>query len=75
MNIFYNTIEKQSEKALLISFPVEYNMNMHSKSIWMPKSQVNIISDSVIEIADWMVSKLERENAFHGYYMYFSKAE
>ena len=71
----FSKIERETEKAALITFPVSWNMNIHFKSIWIPKKCIEFwndkIENSTCFIATWLLEKLESENKFHDYWMRF----
>lgn len=70
--IFINNIEKETEKAMLISVNVSYNGNTpKARSMWFPKSVVESINGNLAEIKDWFISKTSKANAFKGYEMRF----
>ena len=71
--VIFNQIEKETEKAVLVNLPVSWNCNMHPKSFWFPKSCI-MFHNQTMSIATFLVEKLERENAFHGYAMCFEVA-
>jgi len=71
IEVIFNNIEKETEKAVLVNLPVSWNMNMHPKSIWFPKSCVKFYDGRTMAVATFLIEKLERENAFHGYAMRF----
>ena len=71
--VIFNQIEKETEKAVLVNLPVSWNCNMHTKSFWFPKSCI-IFHNQTMSIATFLVEKLERENAFHGFEMRFEVA-
>lgn len=71
--VIFNKIEKETEKAIMVNLPVSWNCNMHPKSFWFPKSCV-MIHEKTMSIATFLIEKLERENAFHGYEMRFEVA-
>jgi len=71
-NIIYNSIVKESEKAICLNVPVSYNANApKGRDIWMPKSLCTIFSERVAVVEDWFLAKLSEQNAFHGYRMNF----
>lgn len=71
--VLFNNIERETEKAMLINLPVSWNDNVHARSFWFPKSCIKVYQNTV-EIATFIIEKMERENAFHGYQMSFSIA-
>lgn len=71
--IVIESIAKETEKAILVEAKVSYNDNLpKARTFWMPKSLVEIVNDRIIMVEDWFIGKLEKENAFHGYYMRFA---
>lgn len=71
--IIFNSIKKESEKAILVSIPVTWNSNMHVKDMWFPKSVVGEISERTMDVKTWFIEKQENANIFHGYKMYFEE--
>lgn len=71
--IIFNSIKKESEKAILVSLPVTWNSNMHVKDMWFPKSVVGEISERTMDVKTWFIEKQEDANAFHGYKMRFEE--
>lgn len=73
--IVINSIEKESEKALLINVTVNWNEgNWHQRSFWMPKSAIELIKvkgEQHAMVEDWLLQKLRENNAFNGYPMAF----
>lgn len=65
-------VEKETEKAVLVMLPVSWNENMYVRSFWFPKSCVKMHEESM-EVAAFLISKLENENAFNGYKMHVDK--
>ena len=72
--VLFNKIERETEKAMLINLPVSWNDNVYARSFWFPKSCVKLYENTV-EIATFIVEKMEKENAFHGYMMNFAIAK
>lgn len=77
--IVINRIERETEKAICANVSVNWNDgNWHQRNFWFPKSQVEQYTDSEgrihMIVADWVVRKIERENAFKGYMMQFCVA-
>ena len=60
MTTTYNTIAKETEKAMLINVTVNWADNCHIREFWFP-----------MEIKDWFADKMSKENAFNGYRMNF----
>lgn len=69
--IAINEIKKNTEKAILVSVAVSWNGNVHVREFWMPKKLVNVLREDLIEVEDWFIAKLEKENTFNGYIMNF----
>lgn len=70
--IAINGVEKETEKAALISFCVSWNSNCHTRSFWVPRSQFSWdVEGKVINLAKWYADKLSKENAFKTYGMRF----
>lgn len=60
-NFYFCGIEKETEKALLVNVMETFKTTeggdlAHSKSVWMPKSQV-AITDNTLLVAGWLISK------------------
>lgn len=72
--VIINHIERETEKALLINCPVSWADNMHPKSLWFPKSCVEV-GDKVMRVATFLVEKLSAANEYHGYRMYFEECK
>lgn len=68
--VFFNKIEKETAKAILVNLPVSWNDNWHARSFWFPKSCVKVYKNTM-DIASFIKQKMENENAFHGYRMVF----
>ena len=71
--VLFNYVEKETEKAILVNLPVSWNANIYARKFWLPKSCVKMYQHTM-DIATWMVEKMEKENAFHGYTMSFEIA-
>lgn len=71
MTTTYNTIAKETEKAMLINVTVNWADNCHIREFWFPKSVVTILNEKTMEIKDWFADKMSKENAFNGYRMNF----
>lgn len=75
----YNAIVKETEKAILLNVMVSWNGNTRDKDIWFPKSLVSFVTFTDSEgkrrtnaiVPDWFIRKTESANAFHGYAMRF----
>lgn len=73
--ILIGSIEQESEKALKIDTIVKWSGSERHKSFWFPKSICKQIRKEAFEVQDWFINKLECENCFHGYFMYFVLVE
>lgn len=74
VEIQYNAIEKETEKAMLIEAPVSWAGNMHTKSFWFPKSVIVEIENArCMKVKTWFIDKLSEQKAFNGYRMYFEE--
>lgn len=77
---------KETEKAIMIDASVRWGDGyLKRKNIWIPKSAIERedfmyridgtpateMGCKVFFVADWLVSRLEMENAFKGYLMKF----
>ena len=71
-NIFIEGIAAETEKAIAVNALVSFNASTPKvRKIWMPKSLVANATEKMIEVEDWFLNKLSRENAFKGYEMRF----
>lgn len=75
-SIVINSIEKETEKAIMVSAQVCWHEGAaKTKNIWMSKKLVDmsVYSDTnkVIAIPDWLERKICAENAWNGYVMEF----
>lgn len=70
----YNNIEARTAKAVKLNVSVVWGAGKaHEKSIWFPMSVIDIDEEhGTAMVADWFYSKLNRDNAFHGLFMYFA---
>ena len=74
VEIAFDRIERETEKAMLITAPVSWNGNMHRKNFWFPKSVIEEVeNDKCMKVSTWFIDKLSKENAFKGYNMYFEE--
>lgn len=71
--VLFNMVEKETAKAYLINIPVSWNSNMHARSFWFPKSCVKLYKETM-DVATFIIERMEQENAFHGYRMNFEIA-
>ena len=75
--VIVNSIEKETEKAVMLNCQVMWNGNTHGKSLWFPKSvlgnrgEANENGHFAQNVATWFCEKLSCQNQFHGYFMYF----
>lgn len=75
----FNRITKETEKAVCLNLMVSWNGTCKDKDLWFPKSQVQFVTftDSQgIErtnalVPNWLIWKMEQNNAFNGYQMHF----
>lgn len=77
-NITLFGVEKETEKAMLISTLVRWNGDTHQKSFWFPKSVIGEVIAGTdeknvgsVDVKTWFLNKLGKDNAFKGYHMYF----
>lgn len=71
--LIINGIERETEKAILVSANVYFNANAEkARTFWMPKSLLEVVREDLIVVEDWLLNKLSRENAFRGYEMRFA---
>lgn len=66
------SVERETEKAVFVNCPVFWNDNCHAKSMWFPKSCVEV-HDKVMRVAEFILARLSSENACHGYQMFFNQ--
>lgn len=76
-SIVVNSIEKETEKAIMVSVQVCWNEGAtKAKNIWFPKKHVDmsVFSDTnkVVCIPDWLERRICAENAWNGYHMEFA---
>lgn len=59
------TVNRETEKALQVAITYNYVNSGAEKTwnAWLPKSQATVISDNCIEVATWLVSKIDTEIA------------
>lgn len=59
------TVTRETEKALNVAITYNHVNSGAEKvwSAWLPKSQATVISDNCIEVATWLVSKIDTEIA------------
>jgi hypothetical protein len=63
MNAEYRKIEKETEKALLIDFKAISTGTWNGvKPVWVPKSQIEIISETLLHLPAWLLNRIESEN-------------
>lgn len=74
VEIAYNRVEKETEKAMLVEAPVTWADNMHTRSFWFPKSVIiEIENERCIKVKSWFIDKLSEQEAYKGYRMYFEE--
>ena len=79
VELAFNSIVKETEKAICLNVMVSWNSNNHDRDIWFPKSLISFVTfeDSKGNertnaiIPDWFIRKAEAANASHGYAMRF----
>lgn len=79
VELAYNSIVKETEKAVCLNVMVSWNSNCHDRDIWFPKSLVSFVTFTDSEgnertnaiIPDWFIRKTEAANSFKGYAMRF----
>lgn len=79
IELAFNSVVRETEKAVCLNVMVSWNGNTKGKDIWFPKSLVNFITFTDTQgnektnaiIPDWFIRKTEAANAFHGYAMRF----
>ena len=69
--IVYNSIVRETEKAILVSLTVTWGSNNHKKEMWFPKSVIEYRNEQTMNVSDWFIKKQELANIFHGYVMRF----
>jgi len=59
------TVLKETEKALQVAITYSHRDSGGERTwtAWVPKSQATVISDNCIEVATWLVSKIDTEIA------------
>ncbi|MDD4700565.1 MAG: hypothetical protein PHV07_10020 [Oscillospiraceae bacterium] len=59
------TVNRETEKALQVAITYKYLRNGSEKTwnAWLPKSQATVISDNTIDVATWLISKIDTEIA------------
>ena len=59
------TVNRETEKALQVAITYKYLRNGSEKiwNAWLPKSQATVISDNTIDVATWLISKIDTEIA------------
>jgi hypothetical protein len=63
MNAEYRKIEKETEKAMLIDFvAISTGRRNETKAVWIPKSQIEILSEKLLSIPEWLLNRIENEN-------------
>ena len=75
----FNSITKETEKAICLNVMVSWNGTCRDKDIWFPKSVINFVNFTDSEgkertnalVKNWFIHKTEQANAFHGYEMHF----
>lgn len=72
IEVRYYNVERETEKAILVSLPVSWNDNSYERQFWFPKSCVEMFKDTMA-IATFLVDKLGKENEYHGYMMRFAE--
>lgn len=70
--IVINEVVKETEKAVLVSLPVSWNANVHTREFWFPKSCVELFTRTM-SVASFLIEKMMQQNAFHGYRMTFEE--
>ena len=79
VELAYNSIVKETEKAICLNVMVSWNSNCRDRDIWFPKSVISFTSFTDSKgnertnaiVADWFIRKTEAANASHGYAMRF----
>ena len=79
VELAFNSIIKETEKAICLNVMVSWNSNCHDRDIWFPKSVISFVNftDSMGKkrtnaiIPYWFIRKTEAANSFHGYAMRF----
>ncbi|MDD4439405.1 MAG: hypothetical protein PHS04_15425 [Tissierellia bacterium] len=59
------TVSKETEKALQVAITYNHRNSGGEKiwNAWLPKSQATVITNNCIEVATWLVSKIDTEIA------------
>ena len=59
----YYGIERETEKALLINFKaISMKSSFNTKPAWVPKSQIELLENKMIEMPYWLLSRIESDN-------------
>ena len=75
----FNSITKETEKAICLNVMVSWNGTCRAKDVWFPKSVINFATFTDSEgkertnaiVKNWFIHKTEQANAFNGYQMHF----
>jgi len=63
MKAEYRKIEKETEKALLVNFKaISARSGFEAKPVWVPKSQIEIVSETLLHLPEWLLNRIENEN-------------
>lgn len=74
-HVLYESIKRETEKAICLTCKVYWGMSSHYKDIWFPKSQIDEMdkAQKVVHVACWFVDEMEGQNNSHGYDMKITK--
>lgn len=68
--IWIKEVEKETEKAFLLSIYVRWSDKQFARSFWFPKSVCQVREGSKIwDVESWFTNRLCAQNVFHGYLM------
>lgn len=66
---------KESEKAVLLTVKVNWNWGeSKERDLWFPKSVIEKMTEDMVVVADWFVSKTKKSYTFKGYEMNFTNS-
>lgn len=79
VELAFNSLIKETEKAICLNVMVSWNGNCHNRDIWFPKSVITFSSftdgkgdvRTIAIVADWFIKKTEAANSYRGYAMHF----
>ena len=54
-------VKRETEKALLLTVNCDFHQGLKGLDLWFPKSQVTVIDDGLVNIAEWIVNRKKEE--------------